>query len=281
MGFFDFFKRKSEEPKENLPNSLHTLKFIIPYFSIFDKTDVQLSAFPIKIAVTGSCQFRIKDSDRYVGNKQLKFMTIEELEEHVKDAISMTVKMYFNSIKTIPLLQFESMVDTIGDATKEYLYQELSEELGLDLRTFHISEVRYDVEDPNYLLLQTMSQKAVEARTKKADTETEMELEQIRLDSALKTKRKQAELELDLKETQRAKDLAHKKAESMHNLDVESKEKMIAWEQRQREREFELSIEKKKQDLDIERKKKEQGLKHRGTVHSSNSEFSDRDIDSL
>lgn len=190
MGLLDIFKKKEAPKPQNNPNSVFTLRFTIPYFQIFDKTDKDLCALPVKMSVTGSCQYRISEPDLCFDNVPLAEMSPEQLEAHVKDALSMNIKTYFNSITTIPLLQFESMIAKISDATKARITPILNEEFGISLRAFSISGVRYDVEDPNYLRLQTVSQKLVEGRAKKVDVTTEVEIEHIKLDSELSAKRK-------------------------------------------------------------------------------------------
>lgn len=56
MGIFDLFKKKKKEFDNNV-NSVFTFRFVVPYFQIFEKTDEDLKALPIKMAVTGSCQY--------------------------------------------------------------------------------------------------------------------------------------------------------------------------------------------------------------------------------
>lgn len=168
MGLFDIFKKKKEEPVRNNPNSVFTLRFTVPYFQIFDKTDKKLSAFPIKMSVAGSCQYRISEPDLCFDNIPLAEMSPTQLEAHVRDALTMNIKTLFNSITSLPLLQFESRIADISDLTKSKVTPILNDEFGINLRTFSISGVRYDVEDPNYLSLQRYSQNVANKRTELA-----------------------------------------------------------------------------------------------------------------
>ncbi len=178
MGLLDIFKKK--ESVKNNPNSVFTLRFTIPYFQIFDKTDKKLSAFPIKMSVVGSCQYRITEPDLCFDNIPLGEMTPQQLEVHVKDALAMNIKTFFNDITSIPLLQFESMISKISEATKASITPILNEEFGINLRTFSISAVRYDTEDANYRSLQKYSQNIA---NKRAELAGEIEERKIRKES--------------------------------------------------------------------------------------------------
>lgn len=237
MGLFDIFKKK-QEPVKNNPNSVFTLRFTIPYFQIFDKTDKALSALPIKMAVTGSCQYRISEPDLRFDNVPLSEMSPAQLEAHVKDALAMNIKTYFNSITTIPLLQFESMIAQISDAAKIRMTQILNEEFGINLRAFSISGVRYDTEDPNYLRLQTVSQRVVENRTKKADAISETEIGQIKLDNELTAKRKQKDFDFE----QNAR-------ESERELEMRKRKNDLEFEQNSRVAEHDMEMQKRKKKI--------------------------------
>lgn len=236
MGIFDIFKKK--ETKEDIVNNLNsvfTLRYVIPYFQIFDKTDKDLSTLPIKMAVKGSCQYKISEPDLCFDNIPLKKMSPEQIEKHVKDALSMNIKTYFNSITSIPVLQFESVIDSISDAMKGRMKEILEEEFGINLRTFHISEVRYDTEDTNYLRLQALSQKKMNHRLKRADTESEIELDELKHSSSLNKKKRESEVEQEIQS-------------SRHGVDMDKK---------QREQEFEHAAELKRHQLDLQKKKDE------------------------
>lgn len=150
MGLFDIFKKKKEEPIQNSLNSVFTLRFAVPYFSVFDKTNPKLRSFPVKIACGGSVQYRIADPDLCFDNIPLGSMTAEQLEGHVKDSLVASVKHFISSIDYLPLLQFESELIRINDAAKEYLIPQFADEYGINLRTFTLSRLSYDEEDPNY-----------------------------------------------------------------------------------------------------------------------------------
>lgn len=174
MGLFNLFKKA--EP-ENNPNSVFTLRFTIPYFQIFDKTDKALSAFPIKMSVGGSCQYRICDPTLCFDNVPLAKMSAQQLEGHVRDALTMNIKTFFNSISDIPLLQFESAISVISDSAKAKISPILNDEFGINLRAFSISSVRYDTEDPNYLTLQRYSRNIA---NKRADLAGKLEEDRIK-----------------------------------------------------------------------------------------------------
>lgn len=160
MGLFDAFKKKKEEPKvtPNNPNSVFTLRFTIPYFQVFDKTNPKLRAFPVRLACGGSVQYRITDPTLCFDNVPLGEMLPEQLDEHVKDSLTSSVKHLINSIDYIPLLQFERELIRINDAAKEYLVPRFEEEYGISLRTFNLTRISYDEEDVNYQLLFQQSQ---------------------------------------------------------------------------------------------------------------------------
>ena len=234
MDIFKIFKKKEKEEENNI-NSVFTLRYVIPYFQIFDKTDEDLKALPIKMAVTGSCQYKISEPELCFDNIPLKKMSPEQLEKHVKDGLSMNIKTFFNSITSIPVLQFESVIDSISDAMKGRMKEILEEEFGINLRTFHISEVRYDTEDSNYLQLQALSQNKMNRRLKRADTESEIELDELKHSSSLNKKKRESEVEQKIQSSQ-------------HGLDMDKK---------QREQEFEHAADLKRHQLDLQKKKDE------------------------
>lgn len=182
MGLFDRFKKKEEpQPIQNKMNSVFTMKFIVPFFQIFDKTNPKLAHFPIRMAVGGSVQYRIADPDLCFNNVSLTEMTPEQLEEHVKDGLTAVVKTYLNSITQIPVLQFESAIMKINDAAKAYVIPIFVEEYGINLRTFNISRINYDVEDPNYRQLQQLSREAVNHMSEKQASEHKIDLNRDRI----------------------------------------------------------------------------------------------------
>ena len=248
MGIFDIFKKKEKEAENNV-NSVFTLRFIIPYFQIFDKTDEDLKALPIKMAVTGSCQYKISEPELCFDNIPLNKMSPEQLEKHVKDGLSMNIKTYFNSITSIPVLQFESVIDSISEAMRNKMVKILEEEYGISLRTFHISGVRYDTEDSNYLRLQALSQKKMNHRLKKADTESEIELDELKHASGLNKKKRESEVEQEIQTTQ-------------HEVEMNKKQREQELEHAADLKRHQLDLQKKKDeiDLDLARKTKENAI---------------------
>lgn len=184
MGLFDAFKKKKEEPvPQNNPNSVFTLRFTIPYFSVFDKTNPKLRAFPVKISCAGSVQYRISEPDLCFDNIPLGRMSAGQLEAHVKDSLHAAVKHFINSIDYMPLLQFETELMRINDAAKQYLVPQFADEYGINLRMFNLTSIRYDEDDPNYQRLYTQS-------TLIADKINENELEDIDLDRNIEKRRR-------------------------------------------------------------------------------------------
>lgn len=222
MGLFDIFKKKQESveaPVQNKLNSVFTMKFAIPYFQIFDKTNPKMANFPIRVAVGGSIQYRIADPDLCFNNVSLREMTPEQVEEHVKDGLTSVVKAFLNQITTIPVLQFETAIMKLNNAAKEYVVPTFQEEYGINLRTFNMSRISYDTEDPNYAQLQELSRAAVGHMAEKQESEHMIELNRDRLtmerdnkslereDIALERERNAIEIEkkkmeLDLKSTE-------------------------------------------------------------------------------
>lgn len=257
MGLFDIFKKKEEpQPVRNNPNSVFTLRFTIPYFQIFDKTDSKLSALPIKMGVTGSCQYRISEPDLCFDNVPLGEMSPEQLDAHVKDALTMNVKTFFNHIETIPVLQFESAIAKISEGTKARITPILNDEFGISLRAFSISGVRYDTEDPNYLRLQTISQKIMEGRAQKVDATNEADIEAIKVDSELATKTKKTNIEIELERKQKEHELELERQRDEYNLDYRAKRIQVE----ALETEAELEAKRREQQLELERTQKEKEI---------------------
>lgn len=282
MGLFDRFKKKEEpvvaQPVRNNPNSVFTIRFTIPYFQIFDKTDPELSALPVKMGVTGSCQYRISEPDLCFDNVPLAEMSPEQLEAHVKDALTMNIKTYFASITSIPLLQFESMIAKISDATKARITPILNDEFGISLRAFSISGVRYDTEDPNYLRLQTISQKTMEHRAKKVDLSSDIELEHLKLDSSISAKRKEEESAIELERKRKEHEFELRRQREELNMmsekneleldalrtaqDLERKRKAdeIEMARKKEQEHLNFELEHKRNEMELERLKTEKAL---------------------
>lgn len=245
MGLFDIFKKKEtkSDVRTNTPNnnvnSVFTLRFTVPFFQIFDKTDEDLKAYPIRMSVDVSCQTKITEPELCFDNIPLKNMTTSQLEELLDDTFSLNVKTFFNSISSIPVLQFGSVIDSISDALKGKISKVMLEEYGLNLRSLHISEVRYDVVDPNYRQLQALSQKKMNHRLKRVDTESDIELDELKHSSSLNKKRQESALQHEIQFNQHELDITKKKneAELEHNIGL---------------RQNELDFQKKKNDLDLE-----------------------------
>lgn len=219
MGLFDIFKKKEEPKPQNNPNSVFTLRFTVPYFQIFDKTNPKLKSLPVSMAVTGSCQYRISEPDLCFDNVRLGEMSPEHLEAHVKDALSMNIKSYFNSISDIPLLQFEQRIAAISDGCKKRLTQQFSEEYGINLRTFHISGVRYDIEHPNYVSLQKISQIELTNQAKFAEASGDADIERLKEETSADKARIKAKGEMDAARIKHDFEIEKKRKDS--NLDAD------------------------------------------------------------
>lgn len=241
MGLFDLFKKKEEPKRQNTTNSVYTLKFAIPFFSIFDKTDKSLEAFPIKLAIGGSVQYRITEPDLCFDNVPLGEMTPAQLEEHVKDSLTATVKAFILSIETIPLLQFESAIMKINDAARSYLVPRFEAEYGIQLRMFSLSRFTYDDENPNYLALQRMSQEALEQDTVAQAKESELTLDLAEAEH--RTKLSDIELETERKKADFERQQRLSNAETDANL-IEFERRRMEFELEQKRHEMELGQQK-------------------------------------
>lgn len=202
MGLFNLFKKKEDAPAQmpNTTSSLYTLRFAIPFFSVFDKTNPKLKAFPVKLAVGGSVQYRILDLDVCFDNVPLGKMSPTQLEAHVKDSLVSSVKHFINTIDYLPLLQFETELMAINDAAKKNLVPQFAEEYGIDLRTFNLSRITYDEDDPNYKRL-------YEASASMADLQDEQALEDQGLDHEHSKRVRDYKEEDELHELERRKKL--------------------------------------------------------------------------
>lgn len=241
MGLFDLFKKKEEPKRQNTTNSVYTLKFAIPFFSIFDKTDKSLEAFPIKLAIGGSVQYRITEPDLCFDNVPLGEMTPAQLEEHVKDSLTATVKAFILSIETIPLLQFESAIMKINDAARSYLVPRFEAEYGIQLRMFSLSRFTYDDENPNYLALQRMSQEALEQDTVAQAKESELTLDLAEAEHRTKLSDIELETEREKADFERQQRLSN--AETDANL-IEFERRRMEFELEQKRHEMELGQQK-------------------------------------
>ncbi len=183
MGLFDLFKKKETPPPpvQNKMNSIFTMKFVVPYFHVFDKTNPKMANFPIKVAVGGTVQYRIADPDLCFNNVSLSQMTPDQLEEHVKDGLIAVIKAFMTQITTIPILQFETAIMKLNNAAKEYVVPTFQEEYGINLRMFNMSRITYDTQDPNYVQLHELSRRAVAHMAEKQESEHHIDLNRDRL----------------------------------------------------------------------------------------------------
>ncbi|MBD5330986.1 MAG: hypothetical protein HDS00_03685 [Bacteroides sp.] len=241
MGLFDAFKKKKEEPApHNNPNSVFTLRFTIPFFSVFDKTNPKLRAFPVKLSCAGSVQYRIADPTLCFDNIPLASMSAGQLEEHVKDSLHAAVKHFINSIDYMPILQFETELMRINDAAKQYLVPQFADEYGINLRTFNLTAIRYDEEDANYQRLYAQS-----AAT--ADKLGNHEIENLEMDH-----------EDDLYEREHRRRLRNlRDNEDLVDRENNLRLRQQAGEHALRRNESQLNREDDSANIDIERKRRE------------------------
>lgn len=256
MGLFDKFKKK-EEPKQNSPNSVFTLRFTVPYFQVYDKTNPKLRAFPVKLACSGSVQYRIADPTLCFDNVPLGSMSAGQLEEHVRDSLISSVKHFINSIDYLPILQFESEIMRINDAAKQYLIPQFADEYGVNLRTFNLSSLRYDEEDPNFRQLYAQSS-AINERL------AEHELEDIDLDHERDKRHR------DYREEDELYELEHRRRVRALADDEDLIERENALRLRRQEGEFALrrSNEREKHDRDIREEDERYELERRRRVRA-------------
>lgn len=265
MGLFDMFKKKEtpapqpvapSKPKNN-PNSVFTMQFVVPYFKIFDKTNPRLKSLPIDMAVAGSVSYRISEPDLCFNNVPLGEMSPKELEEHVKDALTATVKAFILSIETIPLLQFESAIMKINDAARGYLVPKFDAEYGIQLRMFSLSRFTYDEENPNYLALQRMSQEALEqditAQEKEADLKLDLadaEHDARLSDIQMETERKRAEYERQQRRSDAEMDA------SLSDIQLETERKRAQYDREQRGIDADIQFENERKRAEFAREQR-------------------------
>lgn len=239
MGLFDIFKKK--EPVQNNLNSVFTLRFAVPYFPVFDKTNPKLKAFPVKVACGGSVQYRIADPTLCFDNIPLGQMSALQLEEHVKDSLIASVKHFINTIDYLPLLQFESELMNINEAAREYLVPRFAEEYGINLRTFTLTRITYDEDEPNYKRLcaqsAAISDKLSDHNLENLDQEHEDELlerkhqrriRKVKEDEELTERETKVRLQQQSAEHElRRKENQHKNLIESDNLEVDRKKREL------------------------------------------------------
>lgn len=252
MGLFDAFKKKKEEPVvQNNPNSVFTLRFAIPYFSVFDKTNPKLRAFPVKVSCAGSVQYRIADPDLCFDNIPLGRMSAGQLEEHVKDSLVSSVKHFINSIDYLPVLQFETELLRINDAAKQYLIPQFADEYGINLRTFTLSRISYDEEDENYQRLYAQS-------AAMSDRLAEHDLEDTDLDHEHDKRRREYREEDELYELEHRRRVRNlRDDEDLLERETNLKLRQQAGEHALRRNDERLDREMNSEDIDLERKRRE------------------------
>lgn len=237
MGLFDIFKKK---PVQNNPNSVFTLRFAVPYFPVFDKTNPKLRSFPVKLACGGSVQYRIADATLCFDNIPLGQMSAQQLEEHVKDSLVASVKHFINTIDYLPLLQFENELMKINESAKAYLIPLFADEYGINLRTFNLTRISYDEDDANYKRLCAQSAAV-------SDKMATHDLENIDLDH-------EDEL-LDRKRQRRARKVAEDEELMEREAKVRLQQQSAEHELQRKENQHNKLMES--DSLDLERKKRE------------------------
>lgn len=279
MGLFNFFKKKeSSAPAQNTANSVYTLKFAIPFFSVFDKTDPKLKAFPVKIAVGGSVQYRILDLDLCFNNIPLGKMSPEQLEAHVKDSLVSSVKHFINTIDYLPLLQFETELMAINDAAKEYLVPRFADEYGISLRTFNISRITYEEDDPNYQRLYNASASMANLQNKQALEDQNLDYEHSKRVRSYKEDDELHELERrkklrNLEDDEEYESLLHKK--HLRDMDREDEIEEHNHDRRRRGIEKEEELIDREDALNVRRQATEHEL-HRNRTRLEKEEEIDK-----
>lgn len=251
MGLFDAFKKKKEEPAQNNSNSVFTLRFAIPYFSVFDKTNPKLRAFPVKLSCAGSVQYRIAEPDLCFDNIPLGRMSAGQLEEHVKDSLTSSVKHFINSIDYLPVLQFETEIMRINDAARQYLVPQFTDEYGINLRTFTLSRITYDEDDENYKRLYAQSAAV-------ADKMNDHELEDIELDHDHEKRRRDYREEDELYELEHRRRVRNlRDDEDLVDREANLRLRQQAGEHALRRNDERLDREMSSEDIDLDRKRRE------------------------
>lgn len=271
MGLLGLFKKK-EVPKpqkpQNNPNSVFTLQFVVPYFSIFDRTNPALKSYSIKLAIGGSVQYRISEPTLCFNNIPLGEMSPEQLEKHVSDSLRATLKAFILSIETIPLLQFESAIAKINAAAKAHLVPTFEEEYGINLRMFNISRFTYDEEDPNYIKLTELSHDAlahmrnmqnIESQRQEAtlETQSKIELNAMKRAEELRDKRERLEHEASLVDTELSISRKRNDFEQEKTLAAKSVNEIdLGFEERRKRLETDMYVQRKNVDAQAEFVKK-------------------------
>ncbi len=253
MGLLDAFKKKKEEPQapKNNPNSVFTLRFAIPFFPVFDKTNPKLRAFPVKLSCAGSVQYRIAEPDLCFDNIPLGSMSAGQLEQHVRDSLTSAVKHLINSIDYLPVLQFETELMRINDAAKQYLIPQFADEYGINLRTFNLSRITYDEDDTNY-------QRLYQQSAAMSDKMSDHELEDLELDHEHDKRRRDYREEDELYELEHRRRVRNlRDDEDLLERESNLRLRQQAGEHALRRNEERLGREMSSEDIDLERKRRE------------------------
>lgn len=127
----------------NLAGNVY-IKFVIPYFSVFDPRYPQ---HDVPVAAEGSILFNITDYRSFVKLNRLINFDIEDLNRQIKDMVIRRVKSIITNAPMdygYPLVQLERKIDDISDRVKEKLTPDLFNDFGVNLKRVDISRIEPD-----------------------------------------------------------------------------------------------------------------------------------------
>ncbi len=118
----------------------------------FLTADPRFQDFPVKLAAEGSFRFNISDYRSFIQLYRLINFDVSQLAEKLRDAVLKNIKSLVANAPVeynIPVLQIERRLLEINDLITPRISKVLSEEFGVNLRGFDLSNIEIDQNDEN------------------------------------------------------------------------------------------------------------------------------------
>jgi membrane protease subunit (stomatin/prohibitin family) len=156
------------------------IKFGVPYFEVFDP---RRQDFSVPVAVRGNIIFNITDYKSFIKLHRLINFELESFKKQIQDAIKKYVKGVVANVPidlNMPLFQIERKIIEINDWVSQKIKTTISDDFGINIKRFDITDITFDDESPNYRKLRELTSDIEEKLVK---TQTNIDIETIKAQS--------------------------------------------------------------------------------------------------
>lgn len=132
-------------------------EFGVPYFDVFDPRFLD---FPVKVGVSGSIVFRLKDYRAFIKLHRLVDFDLGKFKALVRDSVIRYVKGIVNNAPAehgMPVLQIERKLLELNDLIQPRVKQAFGDDFGVELVRFDLSRIEVDKSTEEYRQLRAVT----------------------------------------------------------------------------------------------------------------------------